>query len=371
MRKTAEIILPLHYGAAPPWLVTRMRSLADETVRLLVEDKGAEEFLGRLSDPLWFQAFGCVLGFDWHSSGLTTVVTGVLKDVLTMEKHRVRVAGGKGRASRRVQEEIVVIGESLGISSGQVERLGYASRMAAKVDTAALQAGYPLYHHAFFVTETGSWCVIQQGINTQDRTARRYHWLSEALGNFVVEPHKAVVGDVVRPRVLNMTAEEAEESRQACVDLVRGNPENLVSSIRRIGQGASLDWWVEGPEPRATYESFEMPRRLDWDLFRDIYDVQPGSFEELLAFKGVGPATVRALALVGQLIFEKPACWRDPVKFSFAHGGKDGVPFPVDRRGMDRSIQTLSEIVSATEVERDRKVDALKRLSKLSVDWGL
>jgi hypothetical protein len=371
MRKTAEIILPLHYGAAPPWLVTRMKGLADETVRLLVEDKGAEEFLRRLSDPLWFQAFGCVLGFDWHSSGLTTVVTGVLKDILTMEKHRVRVAGGKGRASRRAQEEIVVIGESLGISSRQVEQLGYASRMAAKVDTAALQAGYPLYHHAFFVTETGNWCVIQQGINTHDRTARRYHWLSEALGNFVVEPHKAVVGDVVRQRVLNMIAKEAEESRKACVDLVKGNPENLVSSIRRIGQGSSLDWWVEGVGSQITIESFEMPRRLDWNLFREIYDVQPDSFEELLAFKGVGPATVRALALVGQLIFEKPACWRDPVKFSFAHGGKDGVPFPVDRMVMDRSIQTLKEIVSATEIERERKVDALKRLSKLSSDWGL
>jgi hypothetical protein len=372
MRKTAEVVLPLHYGAAPPWLVRRMRDLADETVRLLVEDKGAEEFLRRLSDPLWFQAFGCVLGFDWHSSGLTTVVTGVLKDVLTTEKHKVRVAGGKGRASRRAPEEIGAIGESLGISSSHVDRLSYASRMAAKVDTAALQAGYPLYHHAFFIAETGEWCVVQQGMNTQDRTARRYHWLSEALGSFVVEPHKAIVGEVVRPRALNMTAEEAEENRKTCVDLARGNPENLVSSIRRIGHGgASLDWWVEGAGPMTAYESFEMPRRLDWRLFREIYDVQPASFEELLAFKGVGPATVRALALVGQIVFGKPASWRDPVKFSFAHGGKDGVPYPVDRRVMDSSIQTLREIVSATEVERVRKVDALKRLSKFSTDWGL
>jgi uncharacterized protein len=369
MRKTAEVVLPLHYGAAPAWLVTRMKDLADEMVRLLVEEKGVEEFLGRLSDPLWFQAFGCVLGFDWHSSGLTTVVTGVLKDVLSMEKHQVRMAGGKGRASRRAQEEIRVVGESIGISSGQVERLGYASRMTAKVDTSAVQAGYPLYHHAFFIGEGGEWCVIQQGLNTRDRTARRYHWLSEGLESFVVEPHRAIVGQAVRPVALNMTAREAEESRKACVDLVRGSPENLVSSIRRLGHGASLDWWVEGAGPPIA--SFEMPRRLNWNLFRELYDVQPRDFEEFLAFRGVGPATVRALALVGQLIYGKPASWQDPVKFSFAHGGKDGVPYPVDRKVMDRSIEMLGEIVSATEIERDRRVDALKRLTKFSREWGL
>ncbi len=369
MRKTAEVVLPLHYGAAPPWLVTRMKELADEIVRLMVEENGADEFLVRLSDPLWFQAFGCVLGFDWHSSGLTTVVTGVLKDVLTMDEHQVRVAGGKGRASRKAQEEIRVIGESLSISTDQVERLGYASRMAAKVDTSALQAGYPLYHHAFFIAEKGEWCVVQQGINTGDRTARRYHWLSEGLESFVVEPQRAVVGQVVRPIALNMTAREAEESRKTCVDLVKGDPQNLASSIRRIGHEPSLDWWVEGAGPPIA--SFEMPRRLNWNLFRELYDVQPRDFEELLAFKGVGPATIRALALVGQLIYGKPTSWRDPVKFTFAHGGKDGVPYPVDRPVMDRSIQTLGEIVSATEIERGRRVDALKRLSKFSAEWGL
>jgi uncharacterized protein len=371
MRKTAEVILPLHHGAAPAWLVTRMKDLANEMVRLMVDEKGAEDFLGRLSDPLWFQAFGCVLGFDWHSSGLTTVVTGVLKDVLTMEKHQVRVAGGKGKDSRRAQEEIVGIGEALSISSGQVERLCYASRMAAKVDTSAVQVDYPLYHHAFFIAERGEWCVIQQGINIRDRTARRYHWLSEGLESFVVEPHRGIVGEVIRPMALNMTAREAEESRKACVDLVKGDPENLASSIRKMGYGpASLDRWVEGAaSPPIT--SFEMPRRLNWNLFRELYDVQPRDFEEFLAFRGVGPATVRALALVGQLIYGKPASWHDPVKFSFAHGGKDGVPFPVDRKVMDRSIETLREIVSATEIERYKRVDALKRLSKFSTEWGL
>jgi hypothetical protein len=169
-----------------------------------------------------------------------------------------------------------------------------------------------------------------------------------------------------------MTAREAEESRKVCVDLVRGDPGNLVSSIRRIGgRESNLDRWIEGNAPTTAYESYEMPRRLDWNLFRQIYDVQPKDFEELLAFRGVGPATVRALALVAQLVFGKPPSWRDPVKFSFAHGGKDGVPYPVDRALMDRSIKTLREIVSATEIERERKVNSLRRLSKFSSDWGL
>lgn len=348
-----------------------MKGLADEIVRLLVQEKGACDFLGKLSDPLWFQAFGCVLGFDWHSSGLTTVVTGVLKDVLTIENHQVRVAGGKGRASRRAQEEIVGIGESIGISSHQVEQLGYASRMAAKVDTVAMQAGYPLYHHAFFVAEKGDWCVVQQGINTVDRTARRYHWLSEGLESLVIEPQRAIVGQAIRPLVLNMTAREAEESRKTCVDLVRGSPQNLSASIRRLGREPGLDPWIDqgaGPHP---IEAYEMPRSLNWNLFKELYDVQPRDFEELLAFKGVGPAAIRALALVGQLIYGKPASWRDPVKFSFAHGGKDGVPFPVDRKVMDRSIATLREIISGAEIERHKRVEALERLSKLSTEWGL
>jgi hypothetical protein len=420
MKKTAEMVLPLHYGAAPPWLVTRMKGLADEMVRLLVEEDGPDAFLVKLSDPLWFQAFGCLLGFDWHSSGLTTVVTGVLKDVLSLEKHRVRMAGGKGRASKRVQEEIAAIGDGMGLSSARTEGLGYASRMTSKVDTSALQAGYPLYHHAFFVAEGGrQWAVVQQGINTKDKTARRYHWLSEGLESFVVEPQKAIVGggqEGPRAMVLNMTAAEAEESRRVCVDLVRGNPENLESSIRRIGNrrsdgaivdgvkvkkrrrsiysdgraassssAATLDLWIdlEGekirPSPQHSssstssfiFESYEMPTRLNWPLFRKLYDVQPRDFEELLACRGVGPATVRALALVGQLVYGKPISWRDPVKFSFAHGGKDGVPYPVDRSAMDGSIKTLRDMVSATGVERARRTEALERLSELSVQWGL
>lgn len=374
MRKTGYVILPLHYGHAPRWLTQRMKKLSNEIVKLMVDEYGAGEFLRRLSDPYWFQAFGCLLGFDWHSSGLTTVVTGVLKDTLTLDRHGVVVAGGKGRASKKTPMEIEALGEQLSLTTNRIEELKYASRMCAKVDTAAIQAGYPIYHHTFFITERGEWAVVQQGLCEADRTARRYHWLSQNLQNFIVEPHEAIVGDCVRPKALNMTAKEAEENRRVCVDLVRDNPHNLISSIRRLqASKESLDRWLGWKEPieQLNYETFSMPRQLDWKLFKQLYDHQPTNYEELLAFKGVGPATVRALALVAELIYGSKACWRDPVKFSFAHGGKDGVPYPVNRRVMDESIKILREMVNASGVERVEKTAALQRLSRMAKRWGL
>ncbi len=350
-----------------------MKRLANEIIRIMNEEYGPNEFLLRISDPYWFQAFGCILGFDWHSSGLTTVVTGVLKDVLTFEKHGVMMAGGKGRASKNTPNEIDKIGDYLGLSSNKIERLKYASRMCAKVDTSAIQAGYPIYHHAFFISETGDWALIQQGLCEVDKTARRYHWLSKHIDNFIVEPHDAIVGDCVKPMVLNMTAKEAEENRKLCVDLVKGNPQNLISSIKKLSVNkSSLDKWLSDESYLSDkYEAFIMPKNLNWDLFKKLYDYQPTNYEELLAFKGVGPATIRALALVSELIYGKKACWRDPVKFSFAYGGKDGVPFPVNRKSMDESIQFLKELVDSSDVRREEKISAFKRLNHLIQRWAL
>ncbi|MCX8191956.1 MAG: DUF763 domain-containing protein [Nitrososphaerales archaeon] len=374
MKKSGYVILPLHYGHAPQWLISRMKRLADEIMRIINEEYGPNEILLRISDPYWFQAFGCVLGFDWHSSGLTTVVTGVLRDVLNFERHGVMMAGGKGRASKNTPNEIDKIGEVLGLTTDKIERLKYASRMCAKVDTAAIQAGYPIYHHAFFISETGDWAVVQQGLCEADKTARRYHWYSKNVDNFVVEPHDAIVGDCVRPRVLNMTAREAEDNRKLCVDLVRGNPHNLISSIRRLSAGrSSLDRWLNSSESFLSeeYEAFMMPRNLNWDLFKRLYDYQPTDYEEFIAFRGVGPATVRALALVSELIYGKKASWRDPVKFSFAHGGKDGVPFPVNRKIMDESIRFLKDLIDSSEIKREEKISAFKRLNLLVERWAL
>ncbi len=304
-------------------------------VRLIAEEQGPDTFLQRLSDPYWFQAFGCVLGFDWHSSGLTTVVTGVLKSALTAEDHGIRVAGGKGRVSKKTPDEILLIGDELHLATNRIEKIQYASRMCAKIDTAAVQAGYPLYHHTVFVSEKGNWCVVQQGLDVKDRTARRYHWLSQHVKSFVSEPHAAIVCDTVRSSVLDMTARASEENRAVCVDLVKGDPNNLRSTISQIGsKETSLERWLKPSEDQVVIREYSMPKKLNWRIFRELYERQPKDYDEVIGFRGVGPATVRALALVAELMYGTDASWRDPVKFSFAHGGKDGVPFPVNRKVM-------------------------------------
>jgi uncharacterized protein len=355
-----------------------MKALADEMIRVMVEDRGEESFLERVADPYWFQAFGCVLGFDWHSSGLTTVVTGVLKDVLTFEKHGIALAGGKGSASKKSPHEIEENAIRAGLSTNKISDLKYASRMCAKVDTAAIQAGYPIYHHVFFLSESGKWAVVQQGICTRDRTARRYHWLSDHIRNFVEEPHEGIVGDASKSSVLNMTAKESSENRKISVDLAKDKPENLISSVKTLCfSEETLDSWTGAsrankmPAQLNNFQAYLMPSRLNWKVFFDMYDVQPSNYEELLALEGVGPATVRALALVSQLLYGAPASWKDPVKYSFAHGGKDGVPFPVNRGAMDGTVKYLREMLQASEVERKMKEDALRSIEKISIEWGL
>jgi len=371
MRKTGYVVLPLHGGHAPSWLTRRMKPLADEMVRLVVLERGPDGFLERMADPYWFQALGCVLGFDWHSSGLTTVTMGILKGVITPERHGIKIVGGKGKASKRVPADIEEAGSVMGLSTSTLEELKYASRICAKVDNSAIQAGYPIYHHTFLFSERGGWGVIQQGMNSSDKSARRYHWLSDHVKDYVVEPHDGIVGEHVVERVLNMTAREAEENRSTCVDLVKQNPANVISSIKRIGSNCiSLDSWTGSDCSPSITSAYEMPNNLDWDLFRRLYDRQPRDYEELLAFRRVGPATVRALALVAQLVYGAELSWRDPVKFSFAHGGKDGVPFPVNRPAMDGTIGFLRELLEATEVERSSKLDAMRRLEALSMNWS-
>ena len=374
MRKTGYVVLPLHGGHAPDWLTKRMKLLADEMIRLVVIEHGPDRFLERMADPYWFQALGCVLGFDWHSSGLTTVTMGIMKDVITPQRHGIKIVGGKGRMSRRAPTDIEEQGSVMGLSTSTLEELKYASRICAKVDNSAIQAGYPIYHHTLLFSERGRWTVIQQGMNPSDRSARRYHWLSEHVKDYVVEPHDAIVGDSVVETVLNMTAREAEENRKVCVDLVKQNPTNLISSIKKIGsQSIPLDAWIDGggvSSPIPVTSAYKMPTDLNWDVFKQLYDTQPRDYEELLAFRGVGPATVRALALVAQLVYGAEVSWRDPVKFSFAHGGKDGVPFPVNRSAMDGTIKFLRELLEATEVERSHKVDAIQRLEQLSLRWN-
>lgn len=375
MRRTGLAELPLHRGSVPRWLMARMIRLADAIAVLLVEEHGPAGFLRRISDPFWFQALGCVLGFDWHSSGTTTVLTAVLRQAIRPEEHGLAVCGGKGKRSKTTPEDIGRAVEALGLSETHRERLVYASRMCAKVDNAAVQDGYTLYHHALFLAEDGSWAVVQQGMSTLDKTARRYHWLSEGLENFVVEPHSGIAGDIKRPVVLDMTARESEGCRRASLDLAREGParvERLLRSLRAEGQKSLLEWLPlgarEGLRPsghEAPLKYLKMPWRINWSALSRAYELQPSDYERLLAIRGLGPATVRALALISALIYGEEPSWRDPARFSFAFGGKDGVPYPVNRRLMDEAISLLEEAIKRARLGQEEKLKAVKRLRAL------
>ncbi|MEM3365041.1 MAG: DUF763 domain-containing protein [Candidatus Methanomethyliaceae archaeon] len=360
MSHTGSAYLPLHGGWAPAWLIRRMKTLAKSIVLIMVEEFGRAEFLRRVSDPYWFQALGCTLGFDWHSSGVTTVVTGVLKSAVDPQETGLAICGGKGRHSRETPAEIRGAGEIFGLSSTKIDQLVYASRMGAKVDNTAIQAGYQLYHHAFIISEDGKWCIVQQGMNPESKLARRYHWLSENVASFVVEPHKAVVG-YKKEKVLNMTAKEAEECRKTSVDIVNDDPFRIkrqLITIKESKQKSLLDY-MGG-------RVLVMPWKINWRALEVAYNLKPRNYEELLGIEGVGPATVRGLALISDLIYGAPPSWRDPVRYSFAFGGKDGVPFPVQRREMDEAIEFLRIAVEQAKINEKERLNALKRLRAFS-----
>lgn len=352
--RTGVAHLPLHGGNAPRWLFERMVRLSREVVLVLVEEFGPKEVLTRLSDPHWFQAFGCVLGFDWHSSGLTTVACGALKEGLRGLEHDTGlvVAGGKGKTSRKTPGEIVAAAEAL---SFEPEPLVYATRMSAKVDSAALQDGYQLYHHTFiFTTDGRHWGVVQQGMNEAARYARRYHWLSDGVTSFVCEPHNAIVSQATGA-TLNMVASEAEPARSLSATLAREPVEKLMHDIDGL---RTLDL----PARHQVALDDINPKRLESILLK-AYESQPENFEALLGTEGVGAKAVRALALVSELVYGAPASFRDPARYSFAHGGKDGHPYPVDRETYDGTIEALRQAVRRARVGEREKLEALRRLA--------
>ncbi|MFC1698452.1 DUF763 domain-containing protein [Candidatus Omnitrophota bacterium] len=345
--------LPLHYGQAPRWLFSRMSGLAREIVYAIVKEHGADEFLNRISDPFWFQAFGCCLGFDWHSSGLTTTVCAALKAGLqdTGRELGLYFAGGKGATSRKTPEEIDRIGQARLIDVVP-DKLIYASRMSAKVDNAALQDGYTLYQHMFIFTKQGKWSVVQQGMNRQSRYARRYHWLSETLNDFVCEPHHAVCCDQ-KHKTLNMVAQESQSCRRRSADLSALKPEKVLAGLNKLRLSSRHPVSLDDIRP-------ENLKRI----LLKTYLRQPQDFEQLLGTPGVGPKTIRSLALISELIWGLSPSFRDPVRFSFAHGGKDGHPYPVNRSGYDRTIQILKQAVAEAKVGQVQKFKALQRLNK-------
>ena len=352
--RTGVAQLPLHGGRAPAWLFGRMVKLSREITTHIVAEFGPEEMLRRLSDPFWFQAFGCVLGFDWHSSGVTTTVTGALKEGIRGREKDLQffAGGGKGAVSRNTPNEIMSACEKLSIDP---RPLVYASRMSAKVDSAAVQDGYQLYHHAFFFTPAGGWAVVQQGMNDENGMARRYHWLSAAVKSYVNEPHAAVCGKK-EESTLNLVASESDPVRVASTELARQKPDVVLSAIRNMPL-------LTMPRRHAVLVADVNPQYLQKILLK-TYDRAPEDFETLLGMEGVGGRTLRALALTSEIIYGTPASTRDPARFSFAHGGKDGFPFPVDTGTYDKTVEVLRAAVSKAGIDRSERVAALKRLVK-------
>ena len=350
--RTGSAQLPLHTGKAPPWLFSRMVRLSREISTHIVAEFGPDEMLRRLSDPFWFQAFGCVLGFDWHSSGVTTTVTGALKEGIRGIEHDLGLfaGGGKGAASRKTPAEIEQACERLSIDSGPLVR---ASRMSAKVDSAAVQDGYQLYHHAFFFTPAGGWCVVQQGMNDDNGMARRYHWLSSSVRSYVNEPHAAICAEAPA-ETLNLVASESQPVRTAAAALARERPAVVLSALKGLPA-------LTMPKRHAVLAADVNPQYLEKILLK-TYEQPPEDFEALLGMQGVGARTLRALALVSEVIYGTPASTQDPARFSFAHGGKDGFPYPVDRESYDATIEVLRAAVTRAGIDRSERVAALKRL---------
>lgn len=365
MPRTGIANLPLHPGKAPRWLFKRMALLSKGIVEVISYEYGKDEFLRRISDPFWFQAFSCVLGFDWHSSGTTTVTCGALKEAVKSMEYGFVVAGGKGKASRKTLQQIERVGELYNFPTVKVDELKYCSRMAAKIDNTAIQDGHDLYHHVFLFSENGLWCVIQQGMNDETNYARRYHWLSEHVDSFICEPHNAILGERHQEKVLDMTSKQSESSQRISVDLVNDNPRHLMrdwAELTRPQNQRTLDNWMLSKETDKPIGHLTMPRSINWTKIKQIYDFQPKNYEELISMRGVGPNTIRALALISDLVYGEKPSWKDPIKYSFAVGGKDGVPFPVDRKAMDEATEIIRTGVKQAKIGDKEKNHALKRL---------
>ncbi len=376
-RSTGMADLPLHGGRVPAWLSTRMAALGRVISEAIVHRYGAEELLRRLAHPFWFQSMGAVMGMDWHSSGITTSVVGALKRGLRplQSELGIYVCGGRGRHSRQTPAELQCVGEQTGLDATALTR---SSRLVAKVDSAAVQDGYELYLHAFVVSRLGHWCVVQQGMNTLRREARRYHWLSENVGSYLDSPHAAIEGQNHGALIINLAHERARRNRQAGLELVAGGPARPVSVLKQLrGMGnvalslfPELDFAPEPSLPHLRMPAHHEVRASEVELKR-LHAVlavaaarAPKDFTELLMIPGVGRRTLASLALVAEVIYGAPARFSDPARFSMAHGGKDGHPFPVPLKVYDQTIRVLSTAVAQSKLGNSDKLFAIQRLDQ-------
>jgi uncharacterized protein len=362
-RRTGSADLPLHGGRVPAWLATRMSSLGAIIVQAIVYHYGRDEFLQRLSHPFWFQSFGAVMGMDWHSSGITTSVIGALKRGLgpLSGELGIHVCGGRGKHSRKTPDELRLLGESVGFDGAKLIR---ASRLVAKVDSAALQDGFDLYLHGFFVTDDGKWTVVQQGMNGDKKQARRYHWHSETLTSFVDEPHSAIDGPP-QGEIVNLIDKRAEPSRASQLILLSDlGPDRILRELAALSgemPAQALLPHLVMPAHHDVRSSDVFSRRLHGTLAAAA-ERGPVDFPELLLTPGVGARTVRSLAMVAEVVHGAPYRFRDPARFSLAHGGKDRHPYPVPIKVYDETIRVLKSAIGNAKLGREEELGAIKRL---------
>lgn len=352
MKRSGTANLPLHYGYVPEWLAVRMSKLGLAITESIITEYGKNEILRRLSNPFWFQSLGAVMGMDWHSSGITTSVMGALKRAINPHAKDlgIFICGGKGKQSRKAPDEIMAVAEKTGLNGTDLVR---CSKLSAKVDNTAIQDGFQLYMHNFIISDTSEWTVVQQGMDTFNKTARRYHWHSAGLKSFVEEPHTAICG-INQGNIINMTAAQANPARNAIVSFTKEKPEKMMQEIQLIMPG----------HHDVRSEDIDL-RRLGTILWL-AHDTQPADFEELLLLEGVGPRTMQSLALVSEVIHGTPSRFKDPARFSFAHGGKDGHPFPVPLKVYDETISTLQNAVQKAKLDNSEKQTAIKKLHEIA-----
>lgn len=345
--------LPLHYGQVPAWLYKRMSLLGGAIVEAIVTDYGKNEVIKRLSDPCWFQALGCVLGMDWHSSGITTSVMGALKKAINAHSRElgIYICGGKGKYSKQTPAELRAIADKTGLPG---EQLVYSSKVTAKVDNTAIQDGFQLYLHSFILSDDGEWAVVQQGMNDANGLARRYHWHSKSFESYTQSPHTFIYGKN-QGLILNLTDKAADPTQHGILNLTGEKPAHLLQEIKLI--------MPSHHDVRA--EDVNL-KRLG-SVLALAYDTKPADFEALLMLEGVGPRTLQSLTLVSEVIHGTPSRFEDPARYSFAHGGKDGHPFPVPLKIYDNTIQTLKEALDKAKVGASEKKDAIRKLSQLSL----
>jgi len=369
--RTGIATVPLDYGRCPYWLFERMKRLSRAIVLAIAEEFGAEEILRRLSDPIWFQSLGCVIGFDWNSSGLTTTTLGALKEGLRGLENElgIFVCGGKGKTSRKTPEQIQNWGEFLGWPMEKIDKLVYASKISAKVDSSCVQDfqnPFQIYHHNLIFTKDGQWTVIQQAMSVQIQKARRYHWLSSRIRDFIEEPHSGVIADA-RIKPLNLTAKESRGNKEISTEIVKEEPKKFLKDLNLIQTKKTKNLTLMELYDKEFYwhpvveEKFDLKRLEKTILF--AHEASPRNFETLLSLKGIGPKTIRALSLVSELIYGAEPSYEDPARYSFAHGGKDGTPFKCSKTLLDTTVEVMEKGIKKAKILNREKSEAQRRLS--------